>query len=387
MSHVESNISQLDLDLVFENCLNHKKSFAYYRLPGQKTAQILIGNFHALDKQVDFSEANPGFVFAPFNANNGYFLGVEKTESDILPERPEISFDGLNIEGESEFLKKFSLLSEDEKISEKPHYKAIIEQVVNEINTTVLKKVVISRKKYLGKLQGKSYSLGFNRLCVAYPSAFVSMVFIAEKNQVWIGASPEILVSENAEGVFRTVALAGTQSAFKANNEEIKPIDALWSHKEIEEQALVSRYIINCLKIIRVREYEEEGPKTIKAGNLLHLNSNYYIDSKQINYSNLSSTMLSLLHPTSAVCGMPKEHAETSIAQFENYDREFYSGYLGPVNMNKESHLFVNLRTLKIENGHVFAYAGGGITEDSDSEKEWLETELKLKTIQKVFES
>ena len=380
-----SDKSLIDIDLVFKDCLNLKKSFAYYRLPGQEKAHLLIGNFTALEKQIDFSATNSGFVFAPFNANNGYFLEIEKAVSNIKPEQAFIFLEGLDLPNNTDTEIGFDLIREENEQSDKNTYKAVIEHVIKEIDSTSLKKVVVSRKKHLGRIQGKRYSLGFNRLCEAYGSAFISIVYIAEKNQIWIGASPEILVSENADGIFKTVALAGTQSAFNTRSEEIKPIDALWSHKEIEEQALVSRYIINCLKIIRVREYEEEGPKTIKAGNLLHLNTNYYIDSKHINYANLSSTMLSLLHPTSAVCGMPKALAENTIARYENYDREFYSGYLGPVNIDNESHLFVNLRTLKIENQQVYAFAGGGITEDSDPEKEWLETELKLNTIQKVF--
>jgi isochorismate synthase len=39
-----------------------------------------------------------------------------------------------------------------------------------------------------------------------------------------------------------------------------------------------------------------------------------------------------------------------------------------------------------IENMDVYAFAGGGITEDSVPEKEWNETEIKLKTIQKSFD-
>jgi isochorismate synthase len=205
------------------------------------------------------------------------------------------------------------------------------------------------------------------------------------KNQIWLGASPEILVSQDENGMFKTVSLAGTQSAFDKDGNEVRPIDALWSHKEIEEQAFVGRYIINCLKKIRVREFLEEGPKTIKAGNLLHLNTSYTIDTKEINFGNLSSIMLDLLHPTPAVCGMPKEAAEDILGRIEDYNREFYSGYLGPVNIQNRSQLFVNIRTMKIENGQAFAFAGGGITEDSDPEKEWNETEIKLQTILKSF--
>jgi isochorismate synthase len=99
--------------------------------------------------------------------------------------------------------------------------------------------------------------------------------------------------------------------------------------------------------------------------------------------------MLSLLHPTSAVCGTPKEAAIDWIKQAEAHDREFYSGYLGPVNLNDEIYLFVNLRTVKVRketNGYSATYyAGCGITEDSDPEKEWEETEMKCQTLQRIL--
>jgi isochorismate synthase len=82
---------------------------------------------------------------------------------------------------------------------------------------------------------------------------------------------------------------------------------------------------------------------------------------------------------------MPKDAAEGILERIEDYNREFYSGYLGPVNIQNRSQLFVNIRTMKIENGQAFAFAGGGITEDSDPEKEWNETEIKLQTILKSF--
>ena len=155
----------------------------------------------------------------------------------------------------------------------------------------------------------------------------------------------------------------------------------MWSQKEIEEQALVSRYIVNCFKKIRVREYIENGPKTIQAGNLLHLKTEFTCDKNAINFPELGSVMLSLLHPTSAVCGMPKEAAVAQINKLEKHDRAFYSGFLGPVNYNDTTALFVNLRTMKIDQQHITLYAGCGITADSDPEKEWLETEMKIKTV------
>ena len=119
----------------------------------------------------------------------------------------------------------------------------------------------------------------------------------------------------------------------------------------------------------------------MRAGNLLHLQTRFQVDSERINFPQMASVMLELLHPTSAVCGMPKDIAFDFIQKNEEYDRGFYSGYLGPVNINSITHLFVNLRSLKISGSQITLFAGCGITADSTPEKEWIETEMKLKTI------
>lgn len=381
--------SSINIDLFLENCIEQKFPFALYKMPN--TTQIkLIVSFDKSEtrKKIDFDECGSGFVMAPYDKENElpYFykndfeLDVQDFADIEVPEYLKDKFElSNNILSEN-----FSLKAKNEPCDSLSHKKKV-ESVITCIQNGEAKKVVLSRKKHLGEIAENNLIKGFQNLSKSNPSGFVSLVNVPWKNQVWLGASPEILVSQDENGFFKTVSLAGTQSAFDKDGQEIRPIDALWSHKEIEEQAFVGRYIINCLKKIRVREFLEEGPKTIKAGNLLHLNTSYTIDTNEINFSNLSSVMLDLLHPTPAVCGMPKELAEGIIERVEDYDREFYSGYLGPVNIQNRSQLFVNIRTMKIENGQVYAFAGGGITEDSDPEKEWNETEIKLQTILKSF--
>jgi isochorismate synthase len=224
-----------------------------------------------------------------------------------------------------------------------------------------------------------------NKLAEKYPNAFISAVYLPEFDSVWLGASPELLVSIDENGLFKTMSLAGTQSAYDSDGARILPGHARWSQKEIEEQALVSRYIIECFKKVRVREYLENGPKTVEAGNLLHLQTDFVVDTNAIEFKQFSTVLLELLHPTSAVCGMPKPTALDFILQNENYSREFYCGFLGPINIEKASHVFVNLRTLKLMGNTVNFYAGAGITEDSIPEKEWYETEMKIDTLYSVL--
>jgi isochorismate synthase len=175
--------------------------------------------------------------------------------------------------------------------------------------------------------------------------------------------------------------LAGTQPY--TSETDLKSV--AWKEKEIEEQAFVSRYIINCFKKIRLREYEEHGPRTTVAGNVMHLKTVYEVDMKATNFPQLGTVMLKLLHPTSAVCGMPFDIAFDFLKKNEGYNREFYSGYLGTIQINQQSHIYVNLRCMQVFENFVRLYAGAGVTIHSNPEKEFEETEIKMQTIQNLL--
>jgi isochorismate synthase len=261
-------------------------------------------------------------------------------------------------------------------------FKALVESAKAAIAEGAFKKVVPSRCRFIPLPDDFQLSEAFQQLCAAYPDAFVSVVSVPGLG-TWLGASPEILVStytRHKQSMFRTVALAGTQPLSAEGT-----LEAAWRSKEIEEQAMVSRYIINCFKKIRLREFEEDGPRTVAAGNLMHLRTDFVVNMDAVRFPELGSVMLRLLHPTSAVCGLPKEPSLRFLQQHEAYDRSLYAGFLGPVNVDQEINIFVNLRCMQLRQNGALLYAGAGVTADSDPEKEWQETEMKMKTLENII--
>jgi isochorismate synthase len=383
---------KVTIEKLIVKCVEEAYPFVIFRYPNTETFYFLISkNKEVVKQKIDFEECPPGFVVAPFHSTEDlpylyaadiFFEITDKIDSEMVEKFSEF----LDFKENPPYEKLYIKENFEEKPEVKNTYLEKVSGIVEILKETTTNKVVFSRSNKIGKLGGNDYFSALKHLSQKHPSAFINFINLPWKNQIWIGASPETLVHQNPEGKFSTVALAGTQPSVDSDGNEISTANALWSQKEIEEQALVSRYIINCLKKIRVREYEEKGPRSVKAGNLIHLCSTYTIDSKSINFPNLSSVMLDLLHPTSAVCGMPKQEALEILDELEGYDRELYSGYIGPINIQNDSHFFVNIRSLKIENDEVTLFSGGGITADSSPEKEWIETEIKQKSIRAIFE-
>lgn len=176
----------------------------------------------------------------------------------------------------------------------------MVEKGIQHINREEFYKVVPSKIKNIESDNDINLGTAFVNTCKTYPNAFVNLTY-SKKTGLWFGASPETLIEDKKGEYFKTMALAGTQPKSDKSIAE-----TTWTQKEIEEQAYVSRYIINCFKKIRLRDFDEIGPKTIQAGSLLHLKTTFKVDTTITNFPELGSVMLKLLHPTSAVCGMPK---------------------------------------------------------------------------------
>ncbi|QCX53938.1 chorismate-binding protein [Elizabethkingia sp. JS20170427COW] len=243
----------------------------------------------------------------------------------------------------------------------KEEYLQQLSKTIEAIHQYQLPKLVLSRQKWLAENQ---LHLGetFLRLAQDYANAFVYLMI--SDQTAWIGATPEILGKYNTESeTFTTMSLAGTL-----------PLDEEWTHKEIEEQKPVSQYISSILK--KYNDVQVSDIYDHISGNIKHLRNDF---TTHITLQELA-TVIADLHPTPAVCGVPKELCQKLIQQIEQHDRKYYSGYIR-LAMGSDIYYFVNLRCAEIFSNGILLYAGGGITAESNPEKEWTETELKSDAI------
>jgi isochorismate synthase len=58
---------------------------------------------------------------------------------------------------------------------------------------------------------------------------------------------------------------------------------------------------------------------------------------------------------------------------------------MGMFDPDGDTHLYVSLRCMNIEDGVCHLYAGGGLLRDSIFEQEWDETEAKMETMKKLI--
>lgn len=401
-------LADLSIEDIFLKCQFKGFACAIYSLPYSNIDKLenkdaknlrnviidLSGGKKLSHLQLD--EMGSGFIFHPYSSEDH---PVKFINRDIhIIENTETSNISLKYStiGNEELLELFNEnpIDNDDDLSaahidpiklksseiEKDKFISLVENSIGEIQDNSFQKVVISRDKKIDLPERFNPFEFFEALSLQYKNAFVYLSFIPNAG-TWIGATPEILINIDRDRQFKTIALAATQAA----KDDVALEDTTWSQKDIEEQAMVSRYIINCFKKIRLREFEEIGPRTHSSGNLVHLKTDYKVEMDQVAFPQLGSVMLQLLHPTSAVCGMPKEPVQSFLKENESFDREYFSGFLGPVNILEEINIFVNLRCMKVSETHAKLFAGAGIISNSNPEKEWIETEIKMDTLLKVL--
>ena len=334
-----------------QNLLTKSTPFACYLKPNESKWNLL---WQESEELISFC-GQSGFVFAPFNAG----------EKVVIPFN-ELNFHKGDFDCFEVDLSNSSFPQTDS--IQKENFEKLVSNGVSAIRNGEFQKVVLSRKIVFNESISEVET--FKNLVVTYSTAF-RYLFYHPKVGLWMGATPEQLLKIN-KNHFETVALAGTQ----LHTENI-----VWNKKEIEEQQFVTDFIVDSIKS-KVQNLKISDVKTIKAGNLAHLKS---LISGELGKNYQAIELLEDLHPTPAVCGLPMNESKKFILAHENYNRKYYSGFLGEWNSEIQTDLYVNLRCLEIEKNNINLYVGCGITKDSNPEKEFFETENKSLTMRNVL--
>lgn len=343
---------------------NHKEQnlpFVLYSKPNTSDLTGILQKDNSLHTVSDYSEK--GFVFASFDEKQ--LILIPENESEIITAEKEVTsfepieIDDLNFDHEAKF-----------------QYEYLVAQGIQAIKNEEFKKVVLSRSEEV-PLAAFDFIETFQHLIQLYPATFC-YCFFHPKIGLWMGATPEKLLKANGN-VFETMALAGTQ---KDNSQT----EIVWQQKEKDEQQFVTDFIVKRLREFAASVVVSE-PYSLKAGSIWHIKTDI---SGVLKDNSTLEEVIDTLHPTPAVCGLPKKKAKAFIIENENYDRTFYSGFLGELNSsfagnNASSDLFVNLRNMQIQENKAILYMGCGITKESIPEKEWEESVNKSMTMKRVL--
>lgn len=341
-------------------------AWAIYRLPHEDHATLIRQTEGEPLELMSLTELNgrQGFVIAPFAVTSEHPILVIQGSSEQLPLH-------------ASSLADYSLTTHLLPLTSS--YAIDFASFHSQLEADTFRKIVLARcadEKLSDEIEPMDL---FHRACALYPRLFIALVY-TEKSGCWLTATPEILLEGKGHD-WRTIALAGTM---KLEGDQLngEGENLTWSTKNIQEQRFVATYITECLEQF-TGDFREDGPRTVRAANLVHLRSDFTF---RLDDNGHIGDLLQALHPTPAVCGLPKREAFQFIIRNEHTPRRYYSGFMGLLNPDDETHLYVSLRCMNIEGTTCHLYAGGGLLKDSVLEQEWAETEAKMQTMRRVLD-
>lgn len=344
---------------ILDSLIEQNKSFAIYRMPGQTMPGFVMQSSGSptLFQDIKELDGQEGFVIAPFSISK---------ESPILLIHPDCT-SLQEVETKSHAVTKGKNEPNENGGIDKTAYSKLFNRFLEPLTNGKMEKLVLSRSKKISREADFSPGRSFYQAAKKYIHSYVYL-FHTPQSGTWLGSTPEILLS-GANEDWKTISLAGTMYPNSGTTS--------WDEKNLREQALVSSYLTSQLADFQITS-EASGPYTVKAGDLAHLRTDFNF---RLTDTTRLGTLLKGLHPTPAISGLPKKEAYEFIQKNEEYDRLYYSGFLGMLNAKKQTDIYVNLRCMHIEKSSLTLFAGGGLLASSSLDEEWEETEHKLKTM------
>lgn len=357
----------MDTESISENdVLEHRFSgggYAFCRLPDEDSYIYMAqSTVPEVLKSYEELTGRHGLLIAPFVATAEtplVFLMPDVTARRPVPEvsHPPVRF-------------------RHDTAAQRKAYKEGFDVCIDNLRRGSSKKIVYSRRlnvTYPRRSSPNPVHL-FWDACRRYPHCYVSLWWTAQTG-CWLVATPECLLTSENGVDWRTMALAGTKPV-----EEAFEV-ASWNMKNKVEQKYVSRFIIRQLHgLIHERHVSATYPSS--AGNVAHLRTDIGF---KLNPEVTVGKILTRLHPTPAVCGIPRPAVRRLITDIESTPRRYYAGFSGLVGWESGTQLFVSLRCMELKPGHALLYAGSGLLKSSELSEEWQESCRKLQAMLQLF--
>ena len=252
-------------------------------------------------------------------------------------------------------------------IEDRARWEVAVETAQSLMQSGELDKVVLARRRHYRQSDSALNPTECVMNLRARHSHCTTFMVRRRDGSAFVGATPEGL-AELRQGVFRTVALAGTAARSPDSRIDRELGEALLSsHKE--RQAL-DRHVAS-LEV-------DASPRLKRFAHVQHLESQ--LEGVLMEDADIFD-LLERLHPTPAMGGWPRRAALDWLRSHEEMDRGWYASPVGWVGAQGDGNFVVGIRSALIRGKDAWAYAGCGLVPESRAEAEWQETLVKFSPI------
>jgi isochorismate synthase len=236
-------------------------------------------------------------------------------------------------------------------------------------------KVVAARRSLVAAERPFAPVAILRNLSEAYPDC--SRFALERGGAVFLGATPELLALRSGRTI-RTEALAGTRARTQAGDDDFARDSLLGDDKERREHAHVISAIVEALTRLCAEAPHVDKTSVRSLRNVHHLCTpicgTLRADTHVLD-------LVTALHPTPAVCGLPQKEAARFIAAHEPVSRGMYAAPVGWFDGRGDGCFRVAIRSALLRENRAWLYAGAGIVAGSDPQKEYRETAVKQRVM------
>jgi len=251
-----------------------------------------------------------------------------------------------------------------------------VRHVLSMVAQGSVEKVVLSRSRTVDD-RGEAPAVVdvLERLRLARPGCYTFWIRGGETD--FIGSTPELLVEKRGQAI-HTQAIAGTARRGGSEAEDRELARRLAdSSKDRREQQAVTRAIGEILAPLTDELQFSDRPEVMPLPEAFHLHTPI---RGHLRVPTSALEIAGMLHPTPAVCGLPRSVALDLLAR-EERERGWYTGAIGWLGADGDGAFAVALRAALVDGPRTTLWAGAGIVAGSDPAAEYEETELKMRAM------
>jgi len=261
--------------------------------------------------------------------------------------------------------------------SKRSEWQAAVEHALTAIEGGAISKVVLARtldvvaERRLDPIEVVEHLWGANRGSHVF-------LFEPEEGRALVGAAPETITTVS-RGSFHATAVAGTVARGETPEEQRGFADRLLaSEKDATEHRIALQDMVARLDSVAYDVTAQAEPHVLTLARIQHLETDI---RARLTEGTSALSVLEVLHPTPAVCGLPRDAALEFLEREEPFERGWYAGPVGWFDVEGNGVLAPALRCAVVQDRRWRLFAGAGIVAGSDPSLEWEETTMKFEPV------
>lgn len=209
-------------------------------------------------------------------------------------------------------------------------------------------------------------------------------LFEPQPGAALVGAAPET-VSTLRRGAFQATAVAGTIGIGDGpDTQRALAIRLLASAKDMAEHRIALDDMVARLTPLADNVEAQPEPHVLTLSRIQHLETDI---RASIPEGTTVLDILEALHPTPAVCGLPRDAALDVLSRREPFERGWYAGPVGWFDGQGNGVFAPALRCAVARGRHWRLFAGAGIVAGSDAAMEWEESGIKFEPVLRALKA